>query len=502
MSSRFRALLAALIFGAASCPTIALAQSPDPALGYAQRHRIARLQSNPAGQLAAAVQPAAAIDGGPAGNSQTPDQRATPTPTADLNFADGPIDDTPDAAPYAAPYGGGYARGGDPGGNYQLPRFDNGWCNPVGCQNSGCGSFGGFGPRNPIYVRAEYLAWWFKGDGLPPLVTTSPDNTAFAQAGVLGQPGTSVLFGGNGVNGSMRSGVRLAAGWWLDPTTRVEGEFFGLGTAHTNFNQSSSGIPILAQPFYNLSSGTQAAYVVAYPSTGTGITPGHAVAGSVQAAESSGFFGAGIHVLQNLMCVNCCPDRQTRWDFIYGFRYLQLTENLSINDALTSTSLNTMVTKFDGFRTVNNFYGANLGLMLENRAGRWSLNTIGRLGLGATSQHVTIAGNTVTTTNLSTAPTSTTTPGGLLALPSNIGSYSHTVFGFVPQLELKLGYNLTPNLRLTAGYDIIYWSRVARPGDQIGNPPVSTTGAGGPQFAFHDSGLWIQGVSVGGQLQF
>ncbi len=458
----------------------------------------ARTQSGPTLQLAAA-------NGRPADSTQMPDDSGPPTPTADPSFADYPFNDTPSAAPFADPDGGpygddGYARGGY-GGNYQLPRFDNGWGN-CGCypnNGCGCGNFGGWGPRNPMYVRAEYLGWWLKGDALPPLVTTSPDNTAFAQAGVLGQPGTSVLYGGNGVNALMRSGVRLAAGWWLGPTSRIEGEFFGLGTSHAGFSQSSSGNPILAQPYYNLSTGAQSAYVVAYPSTGTA---GHAVSGSVQVGVSSSFFGAGIHVLQNLVCVNCCPDRQTRWDFLYGFRYLQLNDNLTINDSLTSTSLNTMVTKFDGFKTLNNFYGANLGLMSENRAGRWSLITIGRIGLGATSQHVTISGNTVTTTNLSTTPTSTTTPGGLLALPSNIGSYSRTVFGFVPQLELKVGYNLTPNLRLTAGYDIIYWSRVARPGNEIANPPVSTTGTGGPQFAFHDAGLWIQGVSVGGQLQF
>ena len=115
----------------------------------------------------------------------------------------------------------------------------------------------------------------------------APTDTAFAQAGVLGQPGTSVLYGGNGVNAyDMRSGVRLAAGWWLGPTSRIEGEFFGLGTSHAGFSQSSSGNPILAQPYYNLSTGAESAYVVAYPSTGTA---GHAVSGSVQVGVSSSF---------------------------------------------------------------------------------------------------------------------------------------------------------------------------------------------------------------------
>ncbi len=89
-------------------------------------------------------------------------------------------------------------------------------------------------------------------------------------------------------------------------------------------------------------------------------------------------------------------------------------------------------------------------------------------------------------------------------MPSNIGTYHHAIqFAYVPQLELKLGYYLTSNLRLTVGYDLIYWSRVARPGEQIStsvNPNPTSGGTAGPLFTFHESDLWIQGVSLGGDL--
>ena len=39
------------------------------------------------------------------------------------------------------------------------------------------------------WASADYLMWWVQGNQLPALVTTGPG------AGVLGQPGTSVLFG-------------------------------------------------------------------------------------------------------------------------------------------------------------------------------------------------------------------------------------------------------------------------------------------------------------------
>jgi len=59
-------------------------------------------------------------------------------------------------------------------------------------------------PRPPLsggfWIGAEYLLWSAKGDKLPPLVTTSPAGTLQPQAGVLGTPGASVLFGDSGVN--------------------------------------------------------------------------------------------------------------------------------------------------------------------------------------------------------------------------------------------------------------------------------------------------------------
>ncbi len=94
-------------------------------------------------------------------------------------------------------------------------------------------------------------------------------------------------------------------------------------------------------------------------------------------------------------------------------------------------------------------------------------------------------------------------------MPTNIGSYHQNVFSCVPQIELKLAYAVTSNFRLTCGYDWIYWTSVARPGEQI-STQVNTsqagggtlTGGAGPLFALLPTGIWIQGVSVGGELHF
>ena len=179
---------------------------------------------------------------------------------------------------------------------------------------------------------------------------------------------------------------------------------------------------------------------------------------------------------------------------------------LTINDSATSAALAATLATADAFATSNQFYGATMGLMSETCVDHWCFTAIGRLALGATAEHVSIDGSTTVTP---TSGTPTTSAGGLLAMPMNIGNYSHEGFTVVPQLELKLGYDLTSNLRFTVGYDVIYWSRVARPGQQIdtfvntsqasGQPLVGTPG---PLFALHESDLWIQGINVGGEYRF
>ena len=90
-----------------------------------------------------------------------------------------------------------------------------------------------------FWVGAEYLRWTVKGDKLPALVTTSPPGTPLAQGGVLGFPGTAVLFGDSTVNDGWRSGGRAQAGFWFDDrrTSGIETSFFQLGDASTDFRE-------------------------------------------------------------------------------------------------------------------------------------------------------------------------------------------------------------------------------------------------------------------------
>ncbi len=68
---------------------------------------------------------------------------------------------------------------------------------------------------------------------------------------------------------------------------------------------------------------------------------------------------------------------------------------------------------------------------------------------------------------------------------------------------------MTSRLRLTVGYTFLYWSQVARAGDQISTvinpsqfPPGQLSGAPAPQFKLALSDFWAQGVNFGVDFRF
>ena len=101
------------------------------------------------------------------------------------------------------------------------------------------------------------------------------------------------------------------------------------------------------------------------------------------------------------------------------------------------------------------------------------------------------------------------TPAGLLVQSTNSGLHSRDVFAVVPELGVTVGYQLTARLRATFGYTFLYWSQVARPGDQIDldvNPSQLTSdglvGAPRPQFQWIGSDMWVQGMNFGLDYRF
>ncbi len=391
-----------------------------------------------------------------------------------------------------------------------------GECGPTGCTPDclpACDCL--CGPPGRCWVSAEYLLWSASGQNLPPLVTTAPNGTPRNTAGAIGAPGTSILSGGsNNYNDNLRSGFRLRAGTWLDDCQRfgIEGDFFFLGQSRDRFNASSDGSRILTRPFFNSLQNRQDSQLVSFngqpvfPDTQLVAFPG-VLAGSVGVDSRSNFIGGGVNTLCNLCCDPC-----GRLDLLLGYRYLNLRDEVVITEDLTALPGSSVPagTRFqirDRFRTDNDFHGGNIGFNYERRFGHFFLGVRPSVALGVTHTTVTIDGSTTITPPGGVAQVY---PGGLLTQPTNIGRYESNTFSVVPEIGVRVGAQVTNNLRAFISYNYIYWSQVARAGDQIDlrvntnqiAPAQPLNGPANPAFELRRTGYHVHGVGFGAEYRW
>jgi len=352
-------------------------------------------------------------------------------------------------------------------------------------------------PEERWWVDAEFLLWWMRNSNLPPLVTTSPQ----ASLGILGQPGTRVLFGGDTSSGVM-PGVRFNVGHWDDACQKRGCEVNLLyipGNAGESF--SSNGNPLLARPFFDVTLGMQSSQLVANDDS-AGAIP---LTGTVGVSLDSQLWSPEFNRICNLCLDNC---GRYRWDFLYGVRYLQFEEDLAItenlrvpDDAPDAAGVRFDIT--DRFRTRNQFLGPQFGVRGEWRQRSWRLEATGKVAVGAMHQTVSIDGQTITT---DPGVGVSVDEGGLLALPSNIGRYHRTNFVVIPELNLKAAWMWNSRLQTYLGYNALFISNVVRPGEhidlrvnptQLPNAPVPFSGPALPAFRFEGTEFWIHGVSAG-----
>lgn len=360
--------------------------------------------------------------------------------------------------------------------------------------------------RPQVWARAECLLWWTKGTYLPPLLTTGPDGASRETAGVLGQDGTEVIYGDSWTGNHLRTGARFRLGYEFSdfPGYGLEGEFLGLGSgANGEFvSPFSTGSPILARPVVDATTGQEDAQLIAYPDVAEG---------RLRASTSSDLYSAAA-----LLRKHWLAGARSRWDLLGGYRYFRFRENLSVTENLTSLDpggviqVGTQIDVFDRFQTSNDFHGGELGVEGVFERGPWAVELLARVALGNVHQVVQINGEThVTTPGDPTA----VRPGGLLALPSNIGTCSDNMFAVLPQLGANVQWKLGEHLSLTGGYTCLVLSSVVRAGEQVDRTidPSQLSplfGGGGqtpatrPQDPFFRTSFWAQGINLGVQVTY
>ena len=339
------------------------------------------------------------------------------------------------------PLGDGFA---EPGPSCD-PSCETGSCGVPGCRVC-CGNY---------WFRSEYLLWWTSDMLVPPLVTSSPDGTPQGVAGVLGEPTTTVLFGSDQLDDDDRSGALFTLGYQI-PGTRMslEGTYLFLEPSRTIFATSSDGDPVVARPLLNVQNGTSDADLIGFTDL---------VEGSVVVDARTKFAAA-----EALLRYNGHRGCLYQFDFLVGYRYGKLKDRLNITESTRELeggpAPGATTEQADYFSTRNNFSGAEVGTLITYQRRCWSLELLAKLALGGTNSRATIDGETTVT---DVAGDSVTRPFGLLARSTNIGEYQQNQFAVLPELGATLRYRILPRLQATIGYHFLYWSRVARAGDQI-----------------------------------
>jgi hypothetical protein len=477
--------------------------------------------NKPATQTAAAAQPvqqAAHTNRVAQRPSPAAEELPAPQPVADPQFSGNVINDGQSEVFYSEP--------GEFAGPHESCGCD--MCNGDDCGSGHCNACISCCLANDPgrwWVRADYLLWSTKGMYIPPLATTGPSDE---NPGILGEPGTEILFGDQTINGATRSGGRISFGTWLDPcqTWGLSAEYFGLEDTGENFYAESdaNGVPTISRPYFTAFGFNFDGSVKEPGENAELVSLEDVLRGSLRVETNTSLQGAGAFLRYNICCTDRCWDYcglldpcsvnpcggvpgGVRVGVIGGYRYMRLGDGVSITEDLTS--LSTVPAEQgsfwinDNFRSTNQFNGAEVGFIVEARRARWTMELTGRLALGNNSQTVQIDGTTI----ISGTPTDNGIyEGGLLALPTNIGTHKRDQFSAIPQLGINLGYNITPKLRAIVGYTFIYWGNVVRAGEQISLDVNETyiprafdepEGPARPAFAWRETDFWAQGLNVG-----
>ncbi|HEY2910928.1 MAG TPA: BBP7 family outer membrane beta-barrel protein [Gemmataceae bacterium] len=485
----------------------------------------------PAAVAPPTVIPAQAQTSGPFGGLFAP---ASPAPVIMPPLASGPPGDPQGLGPiggYGPPPGPMYPNPGP----YSAPAFQPG---------PPPGNGGSYGQAPHWWTSVDYLLFFAKGQpsNFPLLTTSAP-----VDQGLLGHSSTLPLAGGQNMSYNPISGFRAVFGFFGDADRRWGFEATGVlfeSKGNVTSVSSSSSIPTLALPFIDSTNPhVFTSQLVANPNYGQG----QAIIGTTNQTWWTDADGI-VNIYRSE------PGRKIAFsmDFLAGYKYLQVREDLTIDTHTTLNQMPTMSPVFalgpfgvvtqvgttttaaqvpfggvmisppatvltrDSFLVTNRFNGGQVGLRGEVRCGMFTVNATGKLSIGDMNERLQITGAsafTDITRPVGGLPNTGSAFGGVYANASNIGRYNHDEFAVIPEVNMNIGLNLTRSITAYLGYNFIYINNIARPGEQI-NPIINTAtipfnpaygAAGQPnvvQNLFTQSNFWMMGVNFGMMMRY
>lgn len=349
-----------------------------------------------------------------------------------------------------------------------------------------------------VTARAEYLLWSTKGMELPSLVTRSPNGTAQSIAGVLGQAGTTTLFGDGEINDEMRSGGRFTLGLFMDPfeANGMEVTYLSLVEENDGYAGANITTPILARPFFNTFADAEDSRLIAFPGL---------VAGTLNVTSATEF-----HSLEVVKRRPSVFFLNGQGEYQFGYRYSELTDQLRISEStisLTGPTLDTAFQLFDQFKTENQFHGGQFGIRVVRPHSRnMTIELLGKVALGNTQTKAFISGQTITDPPDLDA---STTNSGLLVQETNSGEFDDNSFSTIFDVGVWLRHHSNCGLTTSIGYSFLFWSDVLRAGDVIDTtvnptqiPPGTLNGEARPALEFNTTDFWAQGLNFGIEYRF
>lgn len=338
----------------------------------------------------------------------------------------------------------------------------------------------------PIWFNAELLGWLTQAVGVPPLVTTAPATVPLGTAGLTNQPTTTVLFGGGKRLNDMRAGFRAELGVWLDEQSiySVAARFYFLGISSNEFIGVGNGTNVLVVPQATTQNLTpvQIAVYAGYPGS---------TIGAVNSSISTNFLGGDVNLRKAMRTGDTF-----RADLIGGLRFLHLGDSLTTLFNVVSSALPVNLAPQqvgeDSLRTRNTFYGPQVGFALAGRRGPFTAELQSTVAVGVTYGELDYYRSRVL--GVGTAGLTTPAPAGTVSTTTQSAITANSgYFGVVPEIGVKFGWHPTSHLRLTLGYDFIYWSRVQRAQSQYNYSPQPAGGT---------TDLWVQGITGGLELRY
>ncbi len=361
-------------------------------------------------------------------------------------------------------------------------------CGRPGIRNAENANHGEAWDTNRVWFGAEYLLWRIHDASPPDLAML------FAATGVNGSTGLD--------SSNARSGFRLTGGVWFDDShcCGFEASFLFLDLKRSFSSFSTQDV------FQAGVTNLPARIVTNLPIDGPGdLDPGDLLTSITTGTSYFRLWGVEANFRRTIWWIGGLS-----LDVLAGFRNLNLDETVTLTGDFTfmEPSPDEAAPGPEDGRTVhmstvdlvechNQFYGGQVGASFTWHCYHLTVDGFAKFAVGGLAQQITAGGQTFQSAGLIepsigaplVARPATTLPGGILS-STPLTTTNRTRVSVIPEARMSLGYQVTNNLNAFIGYNFIWWTNVAIPGDQSS---TSTSGS---------RDIWFQGLDFGVLLKF